>query len=393
MEQERSTDRLARVILSTAIFSVIALLCWYFRSVLVYIIAAFVVSLIGQPVVRLLRRFRIRGHAAPDWLLAIITLIVLFLLLGLGVTLIIPIVGGIIREAASGSLNLPDSSLPVQINAWISETFPALGPDFDGVALLADGLRKLTSLSAISGILGTAASAVASLATSVAVGTFATVFISFFFIKDGKLFSRIVGALVPDHIEDSVGTTISEISELLSRYFIGLILEIIGVMLIDFLLLWLVAQIGVSNALGIAFIAGLLNVIPYVGPLIGEAIGVVLCVILKYTTGAGLAVEIGWFALIVLGLMFAAQMVDNLIYQPLIYSTSIKAHPLEIFIVLLIAGSIGGAVGMLVAIPSYTVLRVIASRFFYHWKPVRRLIPDREGSAHCEAAETEMGRS
>ena len=76
--------------------------------------------------------------------------------------------------------------------------------------------------------------------------------------------------------------------------------------------------------------------------------------------------------------MLAVQLVDNFIYQPLIYSTSIKASPLEIFIVLLISGKIGGAVGMLVAIPTYTVIRVIASRFFYEYKAVRRLIPDRE---------------
>jgi len=151
--------------------------------------------------------------------------------------------------------------------------------------------------------------------------------------------------------------------------------------------------IGVSNALGIAFIAGLLNIVPYIGPLLGEVIGVVLCVILKYTTGVGLAVDIWWFALIVLGLMLGAQLVDNTIYQPLIYSTSIKAHPLEIFIVLLVAGHVGGAVGMLVAIPSYTVIRVIASRFFYNWKPVRRLIPNREKPDGEEDEETEMGRS
>ena len=76
--------------------------------------------------------------------------------------------------------------------------------------------------------------------------------------------------------------------------------------------------------------------------------------------------------------MQGTQLVDNFIYQPLIYSTSIRANPLEIFIVLLIVGHIGGVVGMLVAIPSYTVIRVIASRFFYKYKPVRRLIPDRE---------------
>ena len=63
-------------------------------------------------------------------------------------------------------------------------------------------------------------------------------------------------------------------------------------------------------------------------------------------------------------------------FQPLIYSTSIKAHPLEIFIVFLMAGHIGGVVGMLVAIPAYTVIRVIAMRFFYRFKIIQRLIPD-----------------
>ena len=388
MEQERSVDRLSRLIIGTAVFTVIALLCWYFRSVLVYIIAAFVVSLIGQPVIRLLRRIRIKGRSAPDWLLAIFTLIVIIGLLALVVTRIVPIVSGIVRVAASGSQSLPDGNLTDRLNEWLIATFPALGPDFDAIALLMEELKGLTNLSSVSGILGSVASAVA----GVVVGAFATVFISFFFIKDDRLFGKIVSAVVPDRQEASVNRAILEIEGLLSRYFVGLIIEVLGVMLVDFLLLWLVAGIGGRNALGIAFIAGILNIIPYVGPLIGEVIGVVLCVILKYTTGVGLAVGIGWFAIIVFGLMLAAQLVDNFVYQPLIYSTSIKAHPLEIFIVLLIAGNIGGALGLLVAIPSYTVIRVIASRFFYHWKPVRRLIPKREQDG-SEDEETEMGRS
>ena len=374
MEQERSTDRLARLIVNAAIFTVIALLCWYFRSVLVYIIAAFVVSLIGQPVVRLLKKVRIKGRTVPDWLLAILTLLIVFLILALVVTQIIPVVSGIVREAASGSQFLPQNSVLENINDWLKTTFPFLGEDFDGVALLVGRLKEITSISSISGIIGS----VASTLVDFVIGAFATVFISFFFIKDDKLFSRIVGGLVPDRIEASVGNTINEISGLLSRYFVGLIIEIIGVMLVDFLLLWLVARIGAANALGIAFIAGILNIIPYVGPLIGEILGVVLSLILKYATGVGLAVDFGWFAIIVFALMLTAQLVDNFVYQPLIYSTSIKAHPLEIFIVLLVAGHIGGTLALLVAIPAYTVLRVIASRFFYKWKPVRRLIPDRE---------------
>jgi Predicted permease len=375
MAEEKSTERLARVTLNVAVFTVIALLCWYFRSVLVYIIAAFVMSLIGQPVMRLLRKCTVRGKSAPDWLLASLTLIIVITLFLLLITQIIPVVGSIIREAANGSRTLPDIGFIDRINAWLVSFFPALGPDFDAISMLMNKLREMTSFSAISGLLGSVASTVANFA----VGAFSTVFISFFFIKDDQLFTRIVSSLVPDRHEARLGKTVSEIEGLLSRYFIGLIIEIIGVMLVDFLLLWLVARIGVTNALGIAFIAGLLNVIPYVGPLIGEVLGVILSVVLKYTTGVGLDVDIWWFALIVLALMMTAQLVDNTIYQPLIYSTSIKAHPLEIFIVLLIAGHIGGALGMLVAIPAYTVIRVIASRFFYDWKPVRRLIPDREG--------------
>ena len=178
--------------------------------------------------------------------------------------------------------------------------------------------------------------------------------------------------------EDSVAQTVKDTEHLLSRYFIGLIIEVIGVILVDFLGLWLIARIGVNYAIGIAFIAGLLNVIPYVGPLLGELIGVVLCVVLKYGAGIGLNVDIWVFALIVLAIMLTAQLIDNFIYQPLIYSTSIKSTPLEIFIVLLMAGTIGGTVGLLVGIPAYTVIRVIAIRFFSDRKVVRRLIPDLE---------------
>ena len=132
------------------------------------------------------------------------------------------------------------------------------------------------------------------------------------------------------------------------------------------------------NPIGIAFIAGVLNLIPYVGPLLGEVIGVLLCVVLKYGAGVGLALPIWAFALIVLAVMLGTQLIDNFVYQPLIYSSSIKSTPLEIFIVLLMAGRIGGTWGLLLGIPTYTVLRVIAARFFYKHKAVRRLMPDIE---------------
>lgn len=374
MEKERNIDKLARYIIIAGMIAIAFVVCRYFSSVLAYIIIAFVVSLIGQPVMKLLQKLKIKGKSAPNALLAIITILVILTLLFLVVTQVFPVISSIIEEASlmnAGDVN-NGRKLIDQINKWVVDIVPWAGKDFDIVQLLIQEVSKVTDLSAIPGFLGSVASAVA----GVAVGLFSVIFISFFFIKDETLFGRIVGSLVPDRIEGQVGKTILDIERLLSRYFVGLIVEILGVVVLDCLGLWLVARIGFNYALGIAFIAGILNVIPYVGPLIGEAIGVLLCVILKYGAGVGLNVNIWVFALIVLGLMLLTQMVDNFVYQPLIYSTSIKASPLEIFIVLLLAGTIGGVVGMLVAIPAYTVVRVIASRFFYDIKLVRRLIPD-----------------
>ena len=375
MDRERTVDKLAGYLISLGVFAIIGGICWYFRSVLIYVILAFVFSLIGQPLMRLLRRAKIKGRSAPDWLLAIFSILIILLGLSLVVTQVIPVITGIIRDASLFSnMHLPEGNLIDNINDWFIGVFPAVGSNFDAVGVLLGYLKGFASDISFTGIIGSVASAVASLA----VGLFSVVFIAFFFIKDERLFRKIINALTPDALEASVDAAIGDIERLLSRYFVGLIIEMLGVALIDFLGLWAIARVGFGYAVGIAFIAGILNIIPYIGPLIGEVLGVLLCVVLKYGAGVGLDVNIWVFAAIVLAIMLAAQLIDNFVYQPLIYSTSIQATPLEIFIVILIAGHMGGAVGMLAAIPAYTVVRVIAGRFFYDKKPVRRLMPDLE---------------
>ena len=375
MEQERSIDRLARYVIIAATIAILAWVCWYFKSVFVYIIAAFVVSLIGLPVKRVLRKVTIRGKSAPDWLLAIVTILVILGTLILVVTQVIPVVTRIVRDAAVLNSATASGNPLDRVNDWIVSLFPGLGPDFNVINILMDKLKEVTNVSNVTAVI----SSVTSFVTSLAVGLFSIVFISFFFVRDETLFRKIVCALVPDRMEEKVAKSLADVEGLLSRYFVGLLVEMTGVALLDFLGLWLIARLGFSNALGIAFIAGILNIIPYVGPLIGEVVGVVLAVILKYGAGVGLGVNIWVFALIVLAIMLTTQFVDNFVYQPLIYSTSIKANPLEIFIVILLAGHIGGVAGMLVAIPAYTVIRVIASRFFPELKVVKRLIPNPGG--------------
>ena len=105
--------------------------------------------------------------------------------------------------------------------------------------------------------------------------------------------------------------------------------------------------------------------------------GTVLGLTLKYTSASPIGLDVNFWAFtaILIAIFCFTQLVDNFLYQPVIYSTSIKSTPLEIFIVLLIVGHIGGPLAMIIAIPCYTVARVIAFRFFGHIKAISRLIP------------------
>ena len=378
MENEvRYTERLAKYILIATGATIILGLCWFFRDIIAYILAAVVVSLIAKPLVKVMKKISIKGKHAPDWLLAALALILVLACFLTFAYIVVPIAGGIIKNISLGNIETALKSIAgplADLNTFLIQTFPRLGEDFRIEVAVVQEMQHMFNLSQFSSLIGSAAS----FFTSLAIGLFSVVFISFFFIKDDGLFTEIVCALVPDRHEDTTEKALSDIGHLLSRYFIGVLLEVVGVALINFLGLSLIARLGVNAALGIAVITGILNVIPYVGPFIGVVTGTILGLIIKYSSLTPLGLDVGFlaFTAILIAILFFTQLVDNFVYQPLIYSTSIKAKPLEIFIVLLMVGYIGGPLAMIIAIPSYTVVRVIAFRFFGHIKAIKRLIPN-----------------
>ena len=369
-------ERLARYILIAFGIALAGGVCWYFSSVLVYLLLAGVVSLVARPIMKALGRIRVKGKQMPGWVAAALTIIVLlaiFLALILGVT---PLLTNVVNEvSAAYSGNIQSITGPLrEINRWMIDAFPSLGSDFRIEIVVLHELQKAFDISIFSSIIGS----VASFLANFGIGLFSVIFIAFFFIRDESLFTRIIASMTPDRIAGMGQESIGDVEYLLSRYFVGILIEMAGVALLDFLGLALIARLPWGSALGIAFLAGLLNVIPYVGPLIGTCLGTIMGLILKYcgTGMVGLDVPFWAFALILIVIMCCTQLVDNFIYQPVIYSNSIMASPLEIFIVLLMAATLGGVFGMLVAIPCYTVLRVIAGRFFRNVKPIRMLIPE-----------------
>ena len=181
--------------------------------------------------------------------------------------------------------------------------------------------------------------------------------------------------VVPTELEEKVAHVLDSISFLLRRYFVGLLFEVFMVMLLDTIGLTIVG-IGFNHAVVIGLFCGMFNVIPYLGPWMGAAAGLII--------GAALNINADFMShtLPLLGLMaivfISVQVIDNILFQPLIYSSSVKAHPLEIFLVILAAGSLAGIVGMILAIPVYTILRVIAKEFFDNLKLVRKLTENLE---------------
>ena len=376
MDKERSVDKLSRYIMYTTVAAAVIAICWFFRDVIIYMLAAGLVALVGRPIMNFLNKLKIKGKGLPSWIYAILTIIIIIAIFLAIVATIIPIIAGIAKDISMVNVESAAQSISVpleEINGFLISTFPSLGEDFRVETVILNEVKKLNVLNV--SLFSSIINSIASFVASFGVGIFSVMFIAFFFLKDDRLFANIIGALVPDRHEKNAREAYSDIEHLLSRYFIGLIVEVFGVALIDFLGLLLIARLGFNASIGIAFICGVLNIIPYIGPLLGGIIGTVLAIVMKYCCAlpVGLDVSFWVFIIILVAIFWFAQIIDGLIYQPVIYSNSIKASALEIFIVLLMAGHIGGIIGMLVAIPCYTVLRVIAARFFQNVKFIRKL--------------------
>jgi len=199
---------------------------------------------------------------------------------------------------------------------------------------------------------------------------FSVSFILFFFLKEEGLFGKWIIVLAPVKYEERVEKLMYSISVLLKRYMIGLLLQMLGIMILS-TFGFTVIGLGFSHAVVVGVFAGLINVIPYIGPWIGALFGLVVA-LANNLHASFMDVTFPLMAMIVVVVM-VVQFIDNMIFQTVIYSNSIQAHPLEIFFVTMIAGSLAGIPGMILGIPAYSVIRVIASEFLSEFKVIKSL--------------------
>ncbi|MFR9579415.1 MAG: AI-2E family transporter, partial [Rikenellaceae bacterium] len=217
------------------------------------------------------------------------------------------------------------------------------------------------------GMVNNAFTSIVSIIFSSVISLFSISFITFFFLKEDGLFVAMISGLFPSKFHTNIERALTSISNLLGRYFIGIITEsiIIGSLIAISMLCF---GMGTPNAIFIGVVMGVLNVIPYAGPSIGAMISIFLGTISPIET---LGIENT--LIVIISTILVIKFFDDFFIQPLLYSERVKAHPLEIFLVILISGHLAGVVGMLLAIPSYTVIRVFGKEFFSQYSLVRRL--------------------
>ncbi|GHT66482.1 AI-2E family transporter [Bacteroidia bacterium] len=361
-------NKLARYIVVISVTAAVLFIVWYFQNIVGYVLAALALSFIGKPMMRMLTHIRIKQHKLPRAVCAIITIIALWGVFFGFFSFFIPLIAEQINTFSA----IDTSHLATAFDNYFHRTsvylqrFTNASLDYASIKdKIVQELARIFDDNRISIVV----TSLFETLKGIAIAAFAITFITFFFLKEDGVFFNFVTLLFPKHYEENITRVLTSVNQLLVRYFVGIFCDMLCMLTLLSLGLTFIAGFPLQQAMLIGLIAGILNVIPYVGPLVGLSISLLFALTASLHTG----VDFGVLALKTAIVFLTAQITDMAFLQPYIYANSIKSHPLEIFLVILIAGSLAGITGMLVAIPTYTILRVFAKEFFNHFRVVQKL--------------------
>lgn len=344
---------IANGILRAVAFLVLAAVSLYLlyliQSVLIYLIVALILTLIGNPILDFFKKRLKFSHTIAT--IATLSIFILFLI-GF-IWMFIPLI-----SSQGENLSLLDTA---EIEKSITELANKTAVFLESHHIDSKQFLKEANITSkidfnfipnfLNIVLGTI--------SSFGIGLASVLFITFFFLKDKALFLKGAKQLIPDNHEDKILNSVHKINELLSRYFIGLLLQLFIVFLLYAIVLLI---FDIPNLLIIAFLCAVLNIVPYIGPLIASVLAAILTMLSNL--GSDFQTEILPTTIYVLIGFWLVQVIDNNLSQPFIFSKSVSSHPLEIFLVILIAGFLSGILGMILAVPLYTILKVIGKEFF-----------------------------
>lgn len=355
------SNGILRALLTVVVIGLILLFLYQISTVLTYLVVSMILTMIGKPILNFFKKRLKFNH-----IFATIATIFIFVLIILGfILMFIPLI-----SSQGQNLSLLNTAA---IEKNITELVNQIKVFLDSHNIDSSRVLKEANISSkinftfipdfLNSILGTI--------SSLGVGLGSVLFITFFFLKDRVLFLRGAKKLIPDSYEEQFLNSFEKINDLLSRYFIGLLLQLFIVFLLYLIVLII---FGIPNALIIAFLCAVLNIIPYVGPLIASILAALLTMLSNL--GNDFQTEILPTTIYVLIGFWIVQIIDNNVSQPVIFSKSVSSHPLEIFLVILIAGFLSGILGMIIAVPLYTIMKVIGKEFLPENKIIQLLTKD-----------------
>jgi predicted PurR-regulated permease PerM len=354
-----TTNYISNGILKAIATIMLVLLALFFiykiQTVIIYCIVAIIFALIANPIVEFLRR-RLKFSNT----IAVIFTLLIFMLLFVG--LLFMFVPMLLDQGNNLSLLDTNSIEKRVLEIYSKITIYLSNHGLDATKIVKEAeLTKKLNFNYFTDFFNTILNTI----SSFGVGLASVFFIVFFVLKDKVSFIVGFKKILPENNEEKILNSVEKIRHLLTRYFIGLLVQLTIICILYLVVLWI---FGVENAFVIAFLCAILNIIPYVGPLIGSVLAGILTML--GSINADFQTETLPTTLYVMIGFFIVQLIDNNISSPIIFSKSVNSHPLEIFLIILIAGILFGIIGMIIAVPAFTIIKVIGKEFF----PENRII-------------------
>ncbi|HET6567590.1 MAG TPA: AI-2E family transporter [Rhodothermales bacterium] len=345
-------DRVLRLLFGTVAVLLGIAVIWVFARLVVYLLIGIVLAYLLRPLVD-----RMQGFGLGRVPAILITFALVFGGLGFLVVFIAPYFAG---QVSNLSHRITPEVL-AEIAGSVESGLRKFLPVHEGTVLVW-GQQAFQAFAREERIAATVTSVV-DLFANLFYAALVIPFVTFFVLKDGMRLRHSVLKLVPNRYFEIALAIVEKVETNLGRYVGGLLIQCTSVGMLSAVLL---AAFGLDNALAVGAFAGIANTIPYFGPLVGLLAG----------TLAGVS-QTGDFSLLpgVLIAMGLTRVADDVLFQPVIFSRAAQAHPLVILFVVLIGAQLAGIIGMLVAIPVATTLRVVAQQVIWSLRNYRILKP------------------
>lgn len=336
MFRNLTLDKIVRFLIGLAAVALITLILYNYINLVAYAIIAILLSYLLDPVVSRMQSAGMNRTFSITLTLASVILIIVWVS-----TSIIPILA---NQMASLTRQLSLENILFiadQVEAQLISNF-----DFLQAGFLRENIARISDDLFDSGRLPDLLANLIGLFTNLFAAVIVIPFATFFFLKDGSRIRRDLLQLVPNRYFETILSLIDKIETRLGIYFRSVFIQSILVAASAWLTLTVA---GLSNAASVGVTIGVANTIPYFGPLLGYILSMIISII-----------ETGDFSLVLPCLLaiFVVQLLDNVVFQPLLFSKSADMHPVAILFIILIGAETAGLLGMLIAIPIATIIKI-----------------------------------